>query len=317
MLTDEQTDRAVGAVLGSAVADALGAAYEFDRVVLGPGEHAQMLGGGIGSFEKGEWTDDTTMAWCILDATAAGLDLRADEGLDVVARNFREWSESGPKDIGNQTARVLGTAGPDPTAATLFHVSSELDKMTRHTGGNGSLMRTAPVPLRYLDDPAALVDAADKVSRLTHWDEHARSGCALWSLAIRHAILEADLDVRSGLAYLGESEAAYWSERLDEAEQQPPETFNPNGWVVTALQAAWAAIAQTPQRNHYVEALDTAIRIGNDTDTVAAIAGALLGARWGASAIPEEWRRISHGYPGLSGDMLVTLALDTVAAGLR
>ncbi|MEU0314018.1 ADP-ribosylglycohydrolase family protein [Nocardioides sp. NPDC006273] len=101
----------------------------------------------------------------------------------------------------------------------------------------------------------------------------------------------------------------------------PPATFNPNGWVVTALQAAWSSIAQTsvPEADpgsHYVEALNTAIRIGNDTDTVAAIAGGLLGARWGASAIPAEWRKLSHGYPGIPGDFLTTLALDAVAAGL-
>ncbi|BBH18529.1 hypothetical protein Back2_28160 [Nocardioides baekrokdamisoli] len=56
----------------------------------------------------------------------------------------------------------------------------------------------------------------------------------------------------------------------------------------------------------------TAINVGDDTDTVAAIAGALLGARWGASAIPADWRRVSHGYPGLKGDRLVELA--TLAA---
>nr|WP_281285028.1 ADP-ribosylglycohydrolase family protein [Nocardioides albertanoniae] len=87
---------------------------------------------------------------------------------------------------------------------------------------------------------------------------------------------------------------------------------------MTALQAAWSSIAQTPvpetdPGSHYVEALDTAIRIGNDTDTVAAIAGGLLGARWGTAAIPAEWRELSHGYPGLTGDDLAALALKTVA----
>lgn len=315
-LTESQSDRAVGAIVGTAVADALGAHYEFDRPRLGADESAQMLGGGLGPFAPGEWTDDTTMAWCILDAAAAGHDLRTDEGLTAVGRKFREWSESGPKDIGNQTARVLDTAGPAPTAAQLRHVSEKLHEMTGHTGGNGSLMRTAPVPLRHLGDRPAVAEAAAAVSALTHWDEHARSGCVLWSLAIEHAVMHGELDVRSGLSLLSPAEASFWTEKLDEAETAPPATFNPNGWVVTALQAAWSSIAQTPATGpeHYVEALNTVIRIGNDTDTTAAIAGGLLGARWGASAIPAEWRALSHGYPGIPGDVLSTLALHTVAA---
>ncbi|MFI5622192.1 ADP-ribosylglycohydrolase family protein [Nocardioides sp. NPDC051685] len=318
-LTQPQSDRAVGAIVGTAVADALGAHYEFDRPPLGADEKAQMLGGGLGPFAPGEWTDDTTMAWCILDAAAAGHDLRTDEGLTAVGRNFREWSESEPKDIGNQTARVLNTAGPSPTAAQLRHVSEKLHEMTRHTGGNGSLMRTAPVPLRYLGDRPAVAEAAAAVSALTHWDEHAQSGCALWSLAIEHAVMHGELDVRSGLSLLSPAEATFWTEKLDEAETEPPATFNPNGWVVTALQAAWSSIAQTPATGpeHYVEALNTVIRIGNDTDTTAAIAGGLLGARWGASAIPAEWRKLSHGYPGIPGDFLITLTHDAIRAGLR
>ncbi|MFE6510347.1 ADP-ribosylglycohydrolase family protein [Nocardioides sp. NPDC057767] len=315
-LTDSQSDRAIGAIVGTAVADALGAHYEFDRPPLGADEKAQMLGGGLGPFAPGEWTDDTTMAWCILDVAARGLDLRTEEGLTAVGRNFRTWAESEPKDIGNQTARVLDTAGPAPTATDLRLVAEKLHEMTGHTGGNGSLMRTAPVPLHYLGDRPAVAEAAAAVSALTHWDEHARSGCVLWSLAIEHAVMHGELDVRSGLSLLSPVEASFWTEKLDEAETAPPSTFNPNGWVVTALQAAWSAIAQTPATGpeHYVEALNTAIRIGNDTDTVAAIAGGLLGARWGASAIPAEWRALSHGYPEISGNVLATLALEAVAA---
>ena len=79
-------------------------------------------------------------------------------------------------------------------------------------------MRTAPVALPYLDDPAALVEAARAVGALTHYDPHAQEACVLWSLAIRHAILHAELDVRAGLDYLDADAAAYWTERIDEAE---------------------------------------------------------------------------------------------------
>ena len=312
-LTAAQTDRAVGAVLGTAIGDALGAPYEFGMAPLGPDGPA-MIGGGLGNFAPGEWTDDTSMAWAILDVAATGADLRSEAALTSIARNFRAWYDAGPADIGIQTRRVLAAAGREPTAAAMTAASRELHEATGRTAGNGSLMRTAAVALPHLDDAAAVADAARAVSALTHHDPRAQEASALWSLAIRHAILAGELDLRAGLNHLDAEAAAYWAERIDEAEQLPPGRFAPNGWAVTALQAAWSAIVHTPvptsgpECGHLPGSLVTAIGIGDDTDTVAAIAGALLGARYGASAIPAPWRRISHGYPGLTGERLVELA---------
>ncbi len=67
---------------------------------------------------------------------------------------------------------------------------------------------------------------------------------------------------------------------------------------------------------HVRAALETAVHIGHDTDTVAAIAGALAGARWGASSVPKEWRRAVRGWPGLEADGLVRLGRDVAVAGV-
>lgn len=172
-------------------------------------------------------------------------------------------------------------------------------------------MRTGVVALPYLHDEDALTDAAAAVARLTHWDELNVEACVLWCCAIRRAVLDAEFDVRAGLGRPAPERRAYWGARIEEAETQPPRTFeHGNGFVVTALQAAWAAIVQTPvpqddPSRHLTDALAAAVRIGEDTDTVACIAGQLLGARWGASAVPQEWRKALHGYPGISGDDLV------------
>ena len=112
-LTSAQLDRACGAVLGSAVGDALGAPYEFGLATVGP-EGPRMIGGGLGGFAPGEWTDDTTMAWAILDVAATGADLRTEAALTQIARNFRDWYDSGPPDIGNQTRAILGARGRRP-----------------------------------------------------------------------------------------------------------------------------------------------------------------------------------------------------------
>jgi protein-tyrosine phosphatase len=104
-----------------------------------------------------------------------------------------------------------------------------------------------------------------------------------------------------------------------------PSDFTNNGWVVEALQAAWSAIATTPvpqddpaagifRVDQLRLALDAAVRGGNDTDTVAAIAGGLLGAAYGASAVPGEWRRLLHGWPGKRARDLVAMANRVVGA---
>lgn len=191
--------------------------------------------------------------------------------------------------------------------------AANLHARTGHTGGNGSLMRTSPVALAHLGDPQRLTAAADAIPALTHTDERAGQACVLWSQAIRQAVL----DVRVGLPYLSDDARGFWAACIDEAEAQDPPPFTRNGYVVTALQAAWSAIHHTPVPDHLPglhlqHALDSAIRIGNDTDTVAAIAGGLLGARWGASAVPAEWRKIVHGYPGRTATDLVEAATMAV-----
>jgi ADP-ribosyl-[dinitrogen reductase] hydrolase len=321
-LTPAQLDRAVGALLGTAAGDALGAPYEFGPP-RGPELEVAMTGSSL--WERGEWTDDTSMAIVIAEAAAAGADLRQETALDAIVRRWHEWMQAA-KDVGIQTSQVLRTAGSlGLSARTAREASAAFHERTGRTAGNGSLMRTAPVALAYLDDESALVEAARAVSELTHFDPDAGDACVLWCLAIRHAILTGSVDARIGLRHLPADRRDKWAARLDAAENAQPADFPNNGWVVTALQAAWSAIATTPvptddpaaavfRADHLRLALDAAVRCGNDTDTVAAIAGGLLGAAYGASAVPANWRRLLHGWPGLATRGLVTLATRIVKA---
>ncbi|MEZ0578138.1 ADP-ribosylglycohydrolase family protein [Nocardioides sp. MH1] len=313
-MTPEQVDRAEGALLGAAVGDALGVPYEFGSAEVGR-DGPEMLGGGLGDFAPGEWSDDTAMLWCIADVAATGADLRSESALDQVARNFRQWFDTSPADIGIQTRRVLAEGGPEPTAAALAATSHDLHRQTGRTAGNGSLMRTAPVALAHLDDPVALVEAAQRVSRLTHYDPLAGDACALWCLAIRHAVLDGEFELRTGLELLAGDASVRWADIIEEAEQSEPGSFTDNGYVVVALQAAWSSIVRTDASapdQHVADTLSRTIGIGVDTDTVAAITGALLGARWGAAAVPARWRDAVHGYPGITGADLAALARTTV-----
>ncbi|WP_240644035.1 ADP-ribosylglycohydrolase family protein [Antribacter gilvus] len=310
-------DRARGVLLGAACGDALGAPYEFGTARLAPGQRPAMIGGGLGGFAPGEWTDDTAQTYAVAQAAAAHGDLREDAALDQVAHGFGRWFHGNPPDVGIQTRTVLRQVGPDARASELAGVARALHERTGHTAGNGSLMRTSPVALRHLDDPDALAEAAQAVSALTHGDPLAHEACVLWCLAIRQAVLTGELpDPRDGLDRLPEDRRDFWRERLDEAEAQEPASFRPNGFVVTALQAAWSAIAHT-RAEGLVAGIEAAIHIGDDTDTVASIAGALLGAVHGASSIPERWRQDVHGWPGARAEHLMELADRAVAQRRR
>jgi len=187
------------------------------------------------------------------------------------------------------------------------------------TAGNGSLMRTAPVALAYLDDEDAMVAAARSLSELTHFDPQAGEACVLWCSAIRHAVLTGDIDVRIGLGHLTPDRRRIWEGHLAQAEASDPADFQNNGFVVAALQGAWSAIHNTAEpdddpaagtfgADRLRLALEAAVRGGWDADTVAAIAGGLLGAAYGASAVPLHWRGMLNGWPNATARTLVELA---------
>ncbi|MFG2454731.1 ADP-ribosylglycohydrolase family protein [Streptomyces sp. NPDC048512] len=322
------TDRAAGVLLGAAAGDALGVPYEF-KATLRADQQPMMIGGGLGPYEPGEYSDDTQMQVCIAQVAATGADLRDPEAQDEIAANFQAWLGEGASDVGNQTSMILSIAAREPGSAgtAMRKAAHEYTAGNARSAGNGSLMRTGIVALAHLGDPVAMAEAAITVSALTHPDPECADACVLWCSGIRTAVLDGTFDgVRAGLDLLPVERRGTWAERLDEAEAHPPRRFNNNGWVVHALQAAWSAITRTavPElrpaegsfpAQHLKLALEAAVRAGTDTDTVAAIAGALLGARWGSSAVPLEWQRAVTGWPGMKGADLVRLALLTARGG--
>ncbi|WP_168625661.1 ADP-ribosylglycohydrolase family protein [Cryobacterium sp. BB307] len=306
-------DRAAGVLLASACGDALGAPYEF-KPPLPDDSIVAMTGGGAFGWAPGEWTDDTSMAIPIAHAAAEGLDLRDEAVQDRIVAAWVYWSRTAP-DVGIQTRAVL--AGIEPTAWAARASAERVHRLNGRSGGNGSLMRTAPVALAYLDDPVALAEAARAISDLTHFEADAGDACVLWCLAIRHAVLTGELDVRVGLGALPPDRGDLWLARIEDAEVRLPAQFTRNGWVVEALQAAWSAIVHTDATDatHLRRALEAAVRGGRDTDTVAAIAGGLLGARWGASAVPSSWSRIVHGWLDLRADDLMRFGVLAAQGG--
>jgi len=308
-------DKVAGVMLGMAAGDALGAGYEF-RTPPAPGT-AGMIGGGLGGFEPGEWTDDTQMAVCVLEGLRRSRWLPWRRHIDParVAGGFIRWYQSRPADIGNQTRAVLRRA--EHPADVSEQAARYFKAQPDNSAGNGSLMRTAPVALAYLGDDQAIAAAAREISSLTHADPLAGDACVLWCIAIDRAVRENHTEgIHDGLAHIPDQRRKSWERYIRQASQRAPGDFgHGNGYVVTALQAAYSAVcyAERVMEGSAGPALElglqVAVAIGGDTDTVAAIAGALLGARYGASAVPDDWRKLIHGWPGLDADGLARLAL--------
>lgn len=324
-MADALRDRAAGVLLGTAVGDALGVPYEF-ATPLEADQRPAMIGGGLGDFAPGEWSDDTAMTVAVARAVAAGGDLTADSGCDLIAAGFLSWFDGGPADIGNQTRAVLGAVRRrlrpgERVGLVLAEEARSFAVDHPHAAGNGALMRTAPVALWRPADREATAAAARAVASLTHADPVAGDSCILWTEAVRVALTEREFVPVAGLDLLPASRRDWWRELLDDALTDSStgvrgRRFSPNGWTVTALQAAVVAVAAGLHSDAPLEeGLCHAVRIGDDTDTVAAIAGGVLGALVGAAEIPATWVDLVHGWPGLSGADLVELGHACLVAG--
>ncbi|MQY32089.1 ADP-ribosyl-[dinitrogen reductase] glycohydrolase [Streptomyces sp. RB17] len=302
--------RAVGAVLGSAVGDALGAPFEFgpegafSARFPRPGHGGEMCGGG--GWEPGEATDDTQMA--VLTAES----LLDHGGLDLpdVFRRFRRWAAADPKDIGLQTEAVLTSGDPWDTAAALHF------QVNLRAAGNGALMRAAPSAVYFArDGREPTIYAARRLSALTHGDAAAWEGTAAL-----HALIEVALAGRDPLTAVP---AILTALRPDHRQRysvvlspdwHPDQATEFNGAVWPCLGSAVWALRTTTS---YEEAVRAAIDLGGDADTVAAVTGALAGAVYGAGSIPARWTEPLHvPLPGFDGRVLRSQDLAELAERL-
>ncbi|NVM98209.1 ADP-ribosylglycohydrolase family protein [Arthrobacter sp. SDTb3-6] len=248
-LSPAQLDRAAGTLVATAAGDALGAGYEFGPA-LPASASVTMKGGGPFGFDPAEWTDDTSMAvtiaTSILDALDAGQSAAGERSLSGMVTGWQAWAAES-KDVGAQTGSVLRRAAHLMAAGkaadqAAFAAARGHHESAGRSAGNGSLMRTAPVALAFLSSAAGLWEAAGRISALTHYEADSTEACQLWTAAIRHAVLEGELDVRVGLPLLDDGRAEVWRSRIDVAEASHPCDFKNNGWVVEAFQGAWSAI---------------------------------------------------------------------------
>lgn len=298
LMIDERHDAALGAVLGALVGDAAGAVLEFLGRALTPEdvEHAlTMPGGGTWSVAPGQVTDDGELTMSLLGALVeAPGSPRA-----TAAVYYDRWVRSDPFDIGVTTSRSLGCLRDPAWAARALEAGLDvaMTEAARErcmaSKANGSLMRATPLGVwGARREREALVRAAQDDARLSHPNPACVDACVAYVLAVA-ALVRAPGDAPRALDHARGWADAHACEEvqawLDDADDGTLVPYTPqDGFVRIGFTHAFRHLRLgTP----YVEALRETLAGGGDTDTNACIVGGLLGARWGANAIPEAMRR--------------------------
>lgn len=263
------------AIYGLAVGDALGVPAEFQK--RGTYVITDMVGGGCHSQPKGTWSDDTSMTLASCDSIRVQGRIDCE---DILCR-FRKWYYAGDYtvdgvafDIGNTVAAALDS-GKGQTSVS--------------SNGNGSLMRSIPLAfVRDISDPQIR-----QVSAITHAHKISEDACVLY---VRYA---QDLmrggnpnqqDLTTGRtpcqALSRFSSCAAPFERLATINTLDENDIKSSGYVVDTLEAALWCLTTT---SDFASCVLMAVNLGEDTDTIAAVAGGLAGIVYGDDAIPARW----------------------------
>lgn len=278
-------DRARGVLLGLASGDALGRPVEFQSAGGIEREHGrvtEMLGDGTHGQPAGTVTDDSDLAICIARSLVAQ---KGFDGADIADR-FVTWRNSGPFDIGMMTRDAIDAY----RNGTDWHRAGRRVWERRSEGsnaGNGSVMRCAAHAIAFLDeDPETIAEVSRRSSAITHADPRCTHGCAILNRTIAGLIRGDEAPLSSALDRAGDA-----PEELMEALRAVPDRVDPDdlestGYVVHTLQTS---IHDAMTADGAEEAIVTAVNRGGDTDTVGAVAGAVAGGRFGASALPDRW----------------------------
>ncbi len=285
-------------IMGLTVADALGVPVEFkSRRTLESDPVTSMQAYGTYNQPAGTWSDDTSMTLGLVDSLAKGLDY------ENIMKNFSEWlyeAEYTPHgevfDVGIGTNKALDRF---KAGVPALKCGGALER----DNGNGSLMRILPIYYYlksiygngFLKNEESF-EIIHNVSALTHAHKRSQIACGIYISIASELANTTDLDkaVKDGI-YLATSYYQKRNEfveelnkynRLEDIADLPIEEIKSSGYVVDTLEAAVWCLLTTKS---YQECVLKAVNLGEDTDTVAAVAGGLAGIYYGYESIPDEW----------------------------
>jgi len=242
------------------------------------------------------YDDDAAMALLL------GESLLASKGFDAndVARRWVKWMKVDGRGIGITTKRALTLIdrGKEPFEAGRLTNQENPGR----SAGNGCVMRCVPVALRYHDDPDRLIRVSTQQAAITHADERCTWGAAAVNLAARELLHGNIYFIDEVVHRIGDRAPRALREAIHRVPREresdlPIARAGEAGYVVHCVEIAfWFA---THDRS-LEEALIALAQAGGDTDTNAAVAGALLGARYGDVALPPRWIDQITGVQGIA-----------------
>ena len=282
-------DRIKGTIYGQAIGDALGLgtegmtdedmAWKYPNGITHYGEIFQDRH--RKRWKIGDWTDDTDMMLCIANAVIE------DKGVNLtsIAKKFKEWADGEPMGIGETTYKVLsfGDYIDKP-----FKASKMLWDMThQQSAANGGVMRTSIVGLF----PKAVEECAANICRLTHYDPRCVGSCAIVSLLIHALVYDEDNFSYHRIVDVGQKYDSRIREYIDLSLNTDIAALELQDWdsVGYTLKTLAAGLWAYWNAKTFEEGLLSVVRAGGDADTNAAVACAILGAKFGFKAIPNEY----------------------------
>ncbi len=263
--------RGVGAYLGLAVGDALGATLEFmtpREIQAKYGTHDKIRGGGWLGLKPGQVTDDTTMS------LALGRSILETGRVDANAavRAFDDWMRAKPVDIGHTVRRGI----------VHFRLTGQSGvPENEYDAGNGACMRTLPVALATRGQDAGRIQAASRAQAHVTHNNHLSDAATECVIVMVQAALDGatTTDLLSGAAR--DLMAEHPQFRFRDRRRDHPSAF-----IVETMQAVFQALFDT---GTFEDCLVDVVNRGGDADTTGAIAGMIAGAVYGEDAIPRRW----------------------------
>jgi len=275
-MSDPMLDRSIGALLGLAVGDALGAPFEgLDRDSYP--RALDFAAGGMHGIEPGAWTDDTAMAICLAESLLAE---RRIEERDLLER-FLRWYRAGEN---SASGRAIGVSPKTRATLEAFERSRRIDAAAEvDNAGNGAIMRLAPVAIYFREDPTEARRSAARQARVTHTSREALAAAELFADLLVAALRTGDPEAVSRAA----ASAAHPD--LAAVRDHRGKTREQISSAPRAVDTLEAALWCLHRADSFEAVVVEAVNLGGDSDTLGAVAGQFAGAIFGASAIPQRW----------------------------
>lgn len=322
-MSTAQVERCAGVLLGQACGEALTLAF---RRAPDSGAQAEPGTSPCHDLTLSAWGRGINISARIASLTSGGAILTEDGDRAEMSRRvsrFRTYLVADALDV--------GPAELEAHKASLKLHGASVATTALGTAGLAGLTgldrQNLPVP----DSRGRTAGSARGIAQELQRGELVADACVLWAEAIRVAVTDGRFDLVGGLDLIPARRRNEWHEHIVEATGADPSHFAPGTGPVLSLQMAWAAITSTevpdhdPANGSYAcehlqhalwATVDVSVAAGPSSGTtVAALAGCLLGARWGLSAVPVDWVRCLNGLPGLRARDLVRLGVLTARAG--